>query len=505
MLMLLVCTVAAGTAAKPNIMLVVADDLGYADVGWQTPNYSFVKTPTLNKLALGGIRFDNHHVQPFCSPTRACLMTGRHVLRYGLQNTVIWPQDAWALPLNETFLPQNLKAAGYYTAQFGKWHLGLYKQDRLPMARGFDEQYGYYLGGEDYFSHMRNGALDWHANDTLVTNQNGSYSADLIGDVMVDFVERRAKHPGTPWFVYLPWQSVHSPLQAPQESLDLYPELNGSVKTRAAMVSSMDTNMGRVMATLAATRQTDNLVIVFTADNGAPFGDAWMEGDDSTDPTYSSFSDQPSRPPAGRHGAGGGSNYPLSGWKHYVFEGGVRSASFIYSSLIPEAKRGSVHSGLFHAVDWLPTLAGLAGASTSQNLPLDGYNLWDALLAGGSESPRNEIPVEIAACGTSDQSIVDGPQAAMIVGDMKVIVACWWRGSKNASTAQLYNLTSDISELNDLAAKQPDDLHRLLGRLDYWESQSVSPYPKDVDGCGAGKGQGPSPTSAGYEYWGSWC
>lgn len=190
-----------------------------------------------------------------------------------------------------------------------------------------------------------------------------------------------------------------------------------------------------------------------------------------------------------------------------VFEGGVRSASFIYSDLIPPAMRGTVHHGLFHSVDWLPTLTKLAGASTSKNLPLDGVDIWPALLEGGRASPHTELPINIAACGTdyTGESIVDGPQAAMIVGDLKVIVQCWWRSTKNVSTAQLYNITDDIGEVNDLAPTRTDDLHRLLARLDYWEGQSVPPYPKDQDNCGEGKGQGPNPASGGWQYWDSWC
>eukprot|EP00040_Diaphanoeca_grandis_P003956 m.26502 g.26502 ORF g.26502 m.26502 type:complete len:512 (+) comp15428_c0_seq1:208-1743(+) len=499
---IMACCEAARTG-KPSIMLVVADDLGYNDVDFQTPNSSVVKTPVLRNLARQGIVFSNHHVQPFCSPTRATLMTGRHVLRYGLANTVIWPQDAWALPLNETFLSQNMQDAGYYTAQFGKWHLGLYKKNRLPMARGYNEQFGYYLGGEDYWTHMRNGALDWHSNDTLRLDQNGSYSADLIGDVMVDFVQRKQSEP---WFVYLPWQSVHSPLEAPDEYLNLYPNLAGTVKTRAAMVSALDDNIGRVIDVLNVTKQLENIVIVFTSDNGAPYGDAFSDGDDPAMITQMGFSPTKQRPPAGVHGGGGGSNVPLSGWKHWVFEGGVRSASFIYSPLIPVARRGTVHNGLFHSVDWLPTLTNLAGGSTTKNLELDGFDIWPALLEGGTASPRTEIPVNIAACGNASNgadTIVDGPQAAMIVGDMKVIVQCWWRDTKMADTAQLYNLSSDVAEMHDLSASQPDDLKRLLARLDYWEALSVPPYPKDQDNCGQGKGQGPA--SNGQMYWDSWC
>ena len=167
-LLLLLASVAPGAATQHPILLIVADDLGYNDIGFQTPSFAVTKTPHLDFLAKGGIVFTNHHVQPFCSPTRAALQTGRHVLRYGLANTVIWPQDPWALPLNETFLSENLQRAGYYTAYMGKWvsvapfllhcsttfrpariprtamellqHMGFFKSENLPMKRGFNEQ-----------------------------------------------------------------------------------------------------------------------------------------------------------------------------------------------------------------------------------------------------------------------------------------------------------------------------------------------------------------------------
>merc|ERR1719506_2344367 len=181
-------SVDATDGIKPNVLLIVADDLGYADVNFYPNSQSVVLTPNLRELAMGGVRLANHHVQPFCSPTRATIMTGRHVLRYGLQNTVIWPQDAWALPKNETIMPQFFKALGYRTAQMGKWHLGLYQEWALPQSRGYDHQYGYYLGGEDYWTHSRNGGLDWHREGKLVVSENNTYSAELLGDAAVAFV-----------------------------------------------------------------------------------------------------------------------------------------------------------------------------------------------------------------------------------------------------------------------------------------------------------------------------
>eukprot|EP01065_Artemidia_motanka_P039729 TRINITY_DN4891_c0_g1_i1.p1 TRINITY_DN4891_c0_g1~~TRINITY_DN4891_c0_g1_i1.p1 ORF type:complete len:505 (+),score=170.84 TRINITY_DN4891_c0_g1_i1:72-1586(+) len=495
---------AAATAAgtQPNILLMVADDLGYADTDIQTPNSSVALTPNLRKLAHGGVRFTNHHVQPFCSPTRATLMTGRYVLRYGLQNSVIKPPDAFAVPRNETLLPQNLKDAGYYTAQIGKWHLGLHKEWALPMNRGFDEQYGYWLGAEDYWTHVRSGGLDWHREGKLVTDENGTYSADLLGKAATEFITRRG--PLGPWFMYLPFQSVHAPLEAPEKYLKMYPRLSGSQQVRTAMVTAMDDQVGEIVKTLADTQQTDRTVIVFTADNGAPYGDALFT--DEAPREYGLVGSAKQRPPPGGgsppHGAGGGSNWPLSGWKHWLFEGGVRSTAFISAPQLAH-RAGEQHSGLFHSADWLPTLVGLAGGETAKNLPLDGKDIWQALLSGAG-SPHDEIPINIAACG-SDKSVseVDGPQAAIIVGDLKLLVDCFWRDSRDVSVdhVQLYNLTSDPSEATDLAASRPDDVKRLADRLAYWEAQSVVPYRENgIDAeCGVGKPHGTPP------HWDPWC
>ncbi|EDQ92469.1 uncharacterized protein MONBRDRAFT_2548, partial [Monosiga brevicollis MX1] len=241
----------------------------------------------------------------------------------------------------------------------GKWHLGLFKEWALPTSRGFDDQYGYYLGGEDYYNHTRNGGLDWHRNRQLVTNESGIYSAGLLGEAAAQWI---SQGPNTlddaeaqPWFLYMAFQSVHAPLQAPQKYLDRFPNLTGSVQVRNAMVAALDDQVGRLYDTLNATGQLDNTVIVFLSDNGG-----WVDRLDGLACLLC---------------------LPLSaGWKHWVFEGGVRSAAFVWSRQLTNP--GSVHHGLFHSVDWLPTLARLAGADTSANLPLDGLDIWDALQAG---------------------------------------------------------------------------------------------------------------------------
>ena len=512
----------------PSIALVVADDLGYADAGF-TGAGGVAATPHLDALASAGVRLDRHYVQPICSPTRAALLTGRHVLRYGLQNAVIWPSAAWSLPKNETLMAEHLRAAGYRTAILGKWHLGMHASWALPRARGFDEQLGMYTGTVDYFRHTtRDGAVDWHYNDSRVeTRDNGTYSSVVLGAAAADFVERNARRK---WFLYLAMQSVHHPLHAPEECLARYPQLSGEVKARAAMVSALDDAVGELTTALERSGQAKRTLVLFLSDNGAPYIDAVFDHD-LRDEGASSLLDLElvavgsrsiwkgaRRPPPGvgspphgitelgdtGHAAGGGSNYPYSGWKHWVFEGGVRSAAFVWWAPLNRARGGSSHGGLFHAVDWMPTLVKLAGGSTATSLPLDGYDVLPALMEGGAASPRDEVPVNIAACGPDahgTRSIIDGPQAAIVVGELKLVVDCFWRSQRDLARAQLFNLTADAAEAHDLAGRRQDDVRRLAERLAAWEAKAVDPYELyAIDAsCGKGRPQGSPPA------WTPWC
>ena len=318
----------------PSIALVVADDLGNACRF--TGAGGVAATPHLDALASAGVRLDRHYVQPICSPTRAALLTGRHVLRYGLQNAVIWPSAAWSLPKNETLMAEHLRAAGYRTAILGKWHLGMHASWALPRARGFDEQLGMYTGTVDYFRHTtRDGAVDWHYNDSRVeTRDNGTYSSVVLGAAAADFVERNARRK---WFLYLAMQSVHHPLHAPEECLARYPQLSGEVKARAAMVSALDDAVGELTAALERSGQAERTLVLFLSDNGAPYAtpSSIRRGRASLlDELVAVGRGRFGRARGGRrrrglaaarrhqlgdtgHAAGGGSNYPYSGWKHW--------------------------------------------------------------------------------------------------------------------------------------------------------------------------------------------
>src|SRR4051794_4335615 len=205
-------------ASRPDVVFLLADDLGYSDVGFHG---SEIKTPHLDKLAAGGARLEAFYVQPVCSPTRAALMTGRYPIRHGLQVGVVRPWAQYGLPLNERTLPAALKEAGYETALVGKWHLGHFQPDYLPTRRGFDHQYGHYNGAIDYFTHVRDGGFDWHKDDNACRDEG--YSTHLIATEACRIVAGHDLR--VPLFLYVPFNAVHAPHEVPAKYKEPYSKL----------------------------------------------------------------------------------------------------------------------------------------------------------------------------------------------------------------------------------------------------------------------------------------
>jgi arylsulfatase A-like enzyme len=290
---------------KPNIVLIVADDQGYGNIGYHNET---MLMPRISEIAQQGVILESYYVQPICSPTRSSLMTGRYTYRLGTQATVIRADVPFGVPLDETFLAQNLADAGYHTALFGKWHLGFYQRAYTPLERGFDEHLGYYQGCVDYYTHtggqyggMR-GGTDWHrGNETTCFSDSGNYTAELIVPEATEFLHRMKGE--KPFFLYLPFHLIHAPNQVPQRYEDLYdaayPGLvaarsaesqglcgvcacpshsNGANATWAqcrtvlAMAAALDESVGAVFDDLKVTKNYENTVIVYTSDNGAQGG-----------------------------------------------------------------------------------------------------------------------------------------------------------------------------------------------------------------------------------------
>ncbi|XP_054933355.1 arylsulfatase B-like [Dermacentor andersoni] len=359
-------------AGKDNVSTVTQFGRLSLLQGWDDVSFhgsSQIPTPNIDALAADGVVLNNYYVQPFCTPSRAALMTGLYPIRTGMQGLPISVAEPWGLPLNVRIMPQYFKELGYETHLIGKWHLGSYTRNHTPTSRGFDSFYGFYNGEEDYFTHSvtcqnQTGLDFWHNTDPLWTS-NGTYSTTLFTQRAKDVIRNRKK--GKSLFLVLSYQAVHGtgsspPLQAPPENIEKFPYIGETSRTIfAGMVDAMDLSVGEVFQALSEAGVLDNTVIVFSSDNGgAPFG------------MHSSRS----------------FNWPLRGTKGTLWEGGTRAAAFLWSSLL--ARRQRVSNLLMHITDWLPTLYSLAGGNVA-NLPqLDGQNMWQHL-SNGWRSPRAEV------------------------------------------------------------------------------------------------------------------
>ena len=410
------------TATPPHVLLILADDLGWKDVGYHG---SEIETPHLDRLASQGVRLEQFYVQPLCSPTRSSLMTGRYPMRQGLQTGVIWPWADWGVPLDERMLPQALKEAGYRTAICGKWHLGMQSRSLLPMQRGFDHQYGHYLGMIDYYTHLRDGGLDWHRNGKALWEKG--YTTDLIGREAVRIVE--GHDPSRPLFLYVAFNAPHTPLEAPREAIDRYRHIeNRKRRVFAAMVTCMDEAVGEIVEAFQRRGMWKNTLTLFASDNGGP-------------------------------GTKGASNGDLRGGKGSLYEGGVRVPAFILWPGHLNAGR-SVDTPM-HIVDWYTTVLRQAGARLEQPLPLDGYDMWP-VIAEGKASPRTEILHN-----------VEPSRAALRSGEWKLVQlrrSSWW-GPDN----ELFHITSDPYEKTNLARANPAKVAELAARIAHYAKQAIPP------------------------------
>jgi len=259
----------AQQTAKPNIVYILADDLGWKDVGFHG---SDIRTPNIDQLAKSGAQLEQFYVQPMCTPTRAALLTGRYPMRYGLQTLVILPDQTYGLPTDERTLPQALKEVGYSTAIVGKWHLGHAKREYWPRQRGFDYQYGPLIGEIDYFTHEMHGQRDWYRNNVPL-NEKG-YVTTLLGQDAVRVIDRH--DPQKPLFMYLAFTSPHTPYQAPKEYLDQYKNVQDPQRRAySAMITAMDEQIGKVLKALEARKCATTPSLSFIATMAAYVRRCW--------------------------------------------------------------------------------------------------------------------------------------------------------------------------------------------------------------------------------------
>lgn len=335
---------------RPNIIILLADDLGYADVGFHG---SDIKTPNIDRIATEGVRLEHFYSAPICSPTRAGMMTGRYPLRFGMMRAVIPPYRDFGLDTKEDLLPEMLQRAGYnYRACIGKWHLGHRREKWLPTNQGFTHFYGCYNGAVDYFTHEREGEVDWHRNEQTVFEKG--YTTDLIAAEASSFIESVPTN--EPYFLYVPFTAPHSPFQAKDEDLSRYqhrPE--GKRRTYAAMVDAMDQGIGEILKAVQERGDLDNTFILFCSDNGGV--------------------------------KNVGNNAPMKGNKFTVFEGGIRVvAAALWKS--GEVRGGRVNHDHMGYIDVFPTLKVLVGLQEEPINELDGINMLESLRGKNQQRER---------------------------------------------------------------------------------------------------------------------
>lgn len=439
-------------ADPPNIVILLADDLGWNDVGYHGAP---IETPNIDRLAREGVELDRFYSQPICTPTRAALMTGRSPLRSGLAFGVARPWDYFGVPRSEHFFSESLKAAGYQTAIVGKWHLGQAHVLHTPNRRGFDHFYGHLVGAIDYYEHSRSGGIDWQRNGETVREEG--YTTDLFGEEAVRLIQERDL--AKPLFLYVPFNAPHSPLQAPEALVERYAGLSSEPNVRAyrafiegvakrlgmsleraaritnppgdapravfaAMVHSMDLAVGRILGALDEAGLADDTIVLFFSDNGG-------------------------------HISLGASNQPLRGEKSTVFEGGIRVPASIRWPAALEGGRKVEQT--ITALDVFPTLLAAAGVEPRNELPLDGVNRWLQI-----EGAKPVAPGEVFF-GVNG---VAGRQEALRHDRWKLIRSLGFEGGE--PEVMLFDVEGDPTEVDDLAGKQPERVADLLARLDRW-------------------------------------
>lgn len=418
--------------SKPNILYIMADDMGWKDVGFHG---SDIKTPNLDRLAENGARLEQFYAQPMSTPSRAGLLTGRYPHRYGLQTIVIPSAGKYGLATDEWLLPQALKEAGYKTAIVGKWHLGHADPKYWPRQRGFDYQYGPLLGEIDYFTHAAHGTRDWFRNNKPVVEKG--YVTQLLGKDAVKLIDRH--NPKKPLFLYLAFTAPHAPYQAPKNYLDKYTSIaDPSRRAYAAMITCMDDEIGKVVGALQKKKMLENTLIIFESDNGGPRSAKFTGEVDMSKSTIPC------------------DNGPYRDGKGMLYEGGTRVVAFAHwpGHITP----GVRSTQMMHIVDMYPTLAKLAGAQLGKNKPLDGMDVWPAIATGGP-SPRQEVVYDIEPF-----------RAALRAGDWKLV----WQTTL-PSNIELFNITEDPSEKSNLADKNPQKVTELQQRIEGQAREAVPP------------------------------
>ncbi len=453
-ILVVLCAVAAALAngaQRPNVIVMVADDLGWADVGFRGGD---IDTPSLDRLAAEGVELHRFYTTPICSPTRAALMTGRNPIRLGIAYGVILPWDNIGVHPDERFLSEAFLDLGYQTAMVGKWHLGHAQQTYHPNNRGFEHFYGHLHTEVGYYPPFANqGGKDFQRNGASIDDEG--YETFLLADEAVRYIRRRDKE--RPFFLYLPFLAPHTPLDAPQALQDKYADIDTDLPparssqtdgTRtiaklllrdsarpmyAAVVDGMDQAIGRVLQALDDEGISDDTLVLFFSDNG---GAAYSYG--------------------------GANNAPLRGGKGEAFEGGIRVVSLLRWPA--QLEGGGRMEQIMTVMDVFPTLMEAVGGTPGEHLPWDGASLWPSI-RDGKPAPRDE-DVFFA----SETPIYGHFNLTVFNEEWKLVQEIQQDQVTATVTNHLFRISEDPHEYNNLAAIHGDLVADMAQRIRNWRA-----------------------------------
>lgn len=443
-------------AGKPNVLLIVADDLGYGELTAQ----GFTKdipTPNIDSIAKNGVRFSSGYVSgPYCSPTRAGLLTGKYQQRFGHEFNPGPPQaasEAFGLSLKEKTLGDHFKTLGYATGWFGKSHLG-HKPDFHPNKRGFDEFYGFLGGAHTYLDATTAGADPVQHNGKPVDKIE--YATDAFAAEAVKFIQANKDKP---WLAYVPFNAVHGPLETLEKYESRFSGIQDEKRRKfAGLLTALDDAVGSLLTAVRDTGAEENTLIIFHSDNGGP-----------TRQTTSG-------------------NGPLKGFKATTWEGGVRVPFFVqWKGTLPS---GKVEDRPVIQLDILPTTLAAAGAPAAAEWKLDGVNLLPYLKGENTAAPHESLFWRFGgqvAVRQGDWKLVKGATDEKPVGSLGL--------KASLEGAQLYNLASDIGEKTDLSTQNPEKVKELAAAWEAWNKDNIEAQWLPGN-RGQGQGQGKGKTKA---------
>ena len=412
---LLTCSINLFSTDKPNIIIILTDDLGWGDVSYHG---GYIPTPNIDQLAEDGMEMNRFYSNPVCSPTRASMLTGLHIFNHGVVRPFMNPAaEQTGMPPELKIMPQYFKEAGYQTALSGKWHLGMAKEEFWPTKRGFETSYGHMTGGIGYFDHTAAGRLDWHRNGKSLKEEG--YSTELIANEAINIIQNKDKD--RPLFLYVAFNAPHTPIEAPMKNIETFSYLDDKKnQVYAANVNALDFEIGKILDTIKEEGILEDTIILFFSDNGPVF---------DIDPIVKVIA--PNLINAK------GSTAGLRGSKTSALEGGIRVPAVIWWKGVIEKSKSNQ---FFFVQDILPTLLSASGIDISSSTKFDGKDKWINLKTNTTTPPKNAF---IGSRVISDERALFNDEWKLYSSKPQLIPV--------SASYKLFNIIKDPYEKDDLS------------------------------------------------------